>query len=117
MTILYFMPTEEEIIKQRLLQQKQAEQAAMQNQFAQQAAAQQAMEGQLKAAMLRIMEPEARQRLSNLKLTKPELATQLEVYLVQLYQAGQIQNRITEQQVIQILQKLNATRDTKITRK
>jgi programmed cell death protein 5 len=111
------MPTEEELIKRRLLQQQAAQQMAAQQQVAQQASAQQAAQAQIKSALLQIMEPAARERLANLKLTKPQVAQQLELYLVQLYMSGQLRTRITEQQVIQILQKLTAGPEWKITRK
>ena len=108
------MPTEEELLKQRMMEQKMAEHAAFQQQAGQQAAAQKMLEAQIKGALQKILEPAARERLANLKLTKPQIAQQLEIYLVQLYQAGQIQAKITDDQVIQILQKLGASREWKI---
>ena len=67
-------------IRQKRMAELQAQQAAMQNQAQQQAMAQaqqqeaQAQfEAQKKQIIAQIMTSEARNRLSNLKLTKPEL--------------------------------------------
>ena len=100
-----------------MLQQRNEQMAAVQNQAMQQAAAQQALQSQLKAAMMQILEPRARERLSNLKMVKPDLAVQLELYLAQLYQAGQLRGRVTDGQVVQILEKLQQKPEWKIKRK
>jgi programmed cell death protein 5 len=75
----------------------------------------QAEEG-LKNIISKILDKKARERLSNLKLVKPELAMQLEIYLVQLYQAGHIRT-ITEDQLIEILKKLSEKKEFRIKRK
>ncbi len=108
---------EEEAIKKRLLQQRQGELASVQQQAMQQAMAQQQMEAQLKIAMMQILEPAARERLANIKTVKPELAMQLELYLAQLYAAGQLRNVVTDAQLVQILQKLQEKPEWKIKRK
>ncbi|MBI4162288.1 MAG: hypothetical protein HY513_01280 [Candidatus Aenigmarchaeota archaeon] len=105
----------EEEIKKRMLQEKMQQHMAMQSQSQQQqmAEAQQA----LKAIMSQILEPKARERLANLKVVKPELAMQLEMYLAQLAQAGQIQAKLTDEQVVLILRKLSEKREITIKRK
>ena len=80
----------DEIRKRRMAELQQ--QAAMnadpqqmaQQQLAQQQAAQQQaeMEAQLKQAMKQILTPEARGRLDNLRLTKPELVQNIEKVLL-----------------------------------
>jgi len=70
----------------------------------------------LKNIISKILDKKARERLSNLKLVKPELAMQLEIYLVQLYQAGHIRT-ITEEQLIEILKKLSEKKEFRIKRK
>ncbi len=107
------MPTEEEI-KRRLLQQKMQEHAHEQMQAQMQ---QQQLQEQLKAVSMQILEPAARERLNNLRVVKPELAMQLEAYLAQLYQAGQIKQKISEQQLVSILKKLGEKRDIRIRRR
>lgn len=63
-----------------------------------------------------ILSKEAMERLGRIKLVKPELATQLEMYLVQLYQSGKIKGLITEEQMKSILETLSAKREFKIIR-
>lgn len=61
--------------------------------------------------------PEARQRLSNLKLVKPQLAQQLELSLIQLAQQGRISVPITDEQLKVVLGKIQASkRDISIRR-
>jgi len=70
-----------------------------------------------KEAILRsILTPEARQRLANLRLVKPELAEAAENVLIQLVQAGQLAPPITDEQVKAILLRLDqqSRRDYKI---
>ena len=103
------MATEEEI-KRKMLQQR------MQSSLEQQQQAQQ-MEEVLKTVMSQILDTKAKERMSNLKMVKPEIATQLEMYLAQLYQSGQLKERITDEQLVMILRKLTENRETKIKRK
>lgn len=102
----------EEEIKKKMLQQKM--QASMEQASQQQV---QQAEEMLKSVMSQILDQKARERLSNLKLVKPEVATQLEIYLAQLYQSGQLRERITDEQLVMILRKLTEKRETKIRRK
>jgi programmed cell death protein 5 len=110
------MATEEEI--KRKMQQRMQEQMQnqMQGQMQEQAQIKQA-EDMLKAVMAQILDAKARERLSNLKMVKPDVAMQLMMYLAQLYQAGQIKEKITDEQMVQILRKLTEKRETKIRRK
>jgi programmed cell death protein 5 len=45
---------------------------------------------EIKEILKKILSKEAFERLSRISIVKPELAAQLELYLVQLYQAGKI---------------------------
>lgn len=102
----------EEEIKKKMLQQRIAQ---LQVQLEQQQVQQ--VEAVLKDIMIKSMTKKARERLNNIRVVKPELAMQLQLYLAQLYQAGQIKQRITEQQLIEILKRLGERREFKITRK
>ncbi len=64
----------------------------------------QKMEVMKKAVLKKILTKEATERLGRIKLVKPEIANQLELYLVQLYQAGKIPNMITDEQLKMILE-------------
>lgn len=73
-----------------------------------------------KAAALRvILTPEARQRLANLRLVRPELVEQLEEQLIRIAQTGRINLPITDEMLKEILRKLDSERrrEIRITRK
>lgn len=53
-----------------------------------------------------ILSPEARQRLANMRLVKPELVDKIEIYLIQLAQAGKIPTPLSDDQLKNILNKL-----------
>lgn len=69
-----------------------------------------------KTILRKILEKEAIERLGRLKLVKPDLANQIELYLVQLYQSGQIQGMVTDNDIKNILETLTVKR-TNIKRK
>ena len=72
---------------------------------------------QLKKEVLRkLLSKEAMERLARLRLVKSELAAQLELYLVQLYQSGTITKAITDEELKAILTKLTAKKEFKIIR-
>ena len=84
----------------------------------QQAKAQQRVEMQKQALLRRILSVDARQRLSNLKLVKPEFAGQIELQLIQLAQANRLKIPVTGRQLKEILAQLQSQqRDIKIRRK
>ena len=62
------------------------------------------------AAMRVILTPEARQRLANLRLVKPELVAQLEEYLIQLANSGRIRMPISDEVLKEILARLTLGR-------
>lgn len=69
-----------------------------------------------KIIMRKILTKEAIERLGRIKLVKSDLATQLELYLVQLHQAGQIKGVIDDEQLKKILNSLTSKKDFKIRR-
>ena len=100
-----------------MLQQRMQEQAAYAANAQGEAAQMKQAEDVLRTVMSQILEPKARDRLNNLKVVKPEVAMQLQMYLAQLYQAGQIPTKITDEQMVVILRKLTEKRETTIKRK
>ncbi|AGT35037.1 hypothetical protein N186_03330 [Thermofilum adornatum] len=75
------------------------------------AAARKAEEEALRQELLRrILTPEARARLTNLKLVKPELVETLEVQLIQLAQTGRVKLPIDDETLKEILAQLSSTR-------
>ena len=107
------MSTEEEI-KKRMLQQQMQQQMSMQKQVMAQQQQVAEAEQMLKHLMSQILEPKARERLSNLKMVKPELAMQLELYLAQLAQSGQLQSKLSDDQIVLILRKLSEKKEINI---
>jgi programmed cell death protein 5 len=82
-----------------------------------QAQAERQMEAQKQALLRQILSPEARQRLTNLKMVKPEFTEQLELQLIQLAQAGKLPIPMSDAQLKQILIQLQSRkRETKIRR-
>ena len=82
-----------------------------------QAQVQQQLEGQKQALLRRILTPEARSRLTNLTMVKPEFTQQLELQLIQLAQQGRIAIPITDEQLKELLVRLQSgRRDYKIRR-
>lgn len=59
-----------------------------------------------KVIMNKILSKEAIERLGRVRLVKPELAMQLEIYLMQLYQSGQIKTIIDDSKLKNILNSL-----------
>lgn len=79
---------------------------------------QQQLEAQKQALLRSVLSPEARQRLTNLKMVRPEFTEQLELQLIQLAQSGKIPIPLPDEQLRQILVQLQSRkRETKIMRK
>ena len=70
--------------------------------------AHQKVESQKQALLRRILTPEARRRLTNLNMVKPEFTQQLELQLIQLSQQGRINLPITDEQLKELLVKLQS---------
>jgi len=71
---------------------------------------QQQVEMQKQAILKRILTPEARQRLTNIKMVKPEFADQLELQLIQLAQSGKVKLPISDEQLKEALVRLQSQR-------
>jgi programmed cell death protein 5 len=67
--------------------------------------------------MRNILTKEARERMARVKLVKPDLALQLELYLVQMYQAGKLRTKLTDEQLRSILESLKSEKKFKIVKK
>jgi programmed cell death protein 5 len=75
------------------------------------------VETQKRQAMMQLLTPEARARLTNIRLTKPDFVDQIELQLIQLAQAGRVQSKITDDQLKELLTKLaGQKREINITR-
>ncbi|MCX6819593.1 MAG: DNA-binding protein [Candidatus Aenigmarchaeota archaeon] len=105
--------SEEDEIKKKMMEKKLFE---MQSSALQEHAQMQQLQESVKKITAQILDHKARERLANLKTVKPDLAFQIEVYLSQLYQMGQLKSKITEQQLIMILKKINEQKEFRIKR-
>ncbi len=77
----------------------------------------QQLELQKQTLLRKILSPEARQRLTNLKMVRPEFTEQLELQLIQLAQQGKLPIPLADAQLKQILIQLQSQkRETKIRR-
>lgn len=94
--------TEEDVELQRLKQQRLLE---LQRRVAEEEAKVKA-EMEKQAALRMILTPEARQRLTNIKMVRPEFAEKLELQLIQLAQTGRINLPITDEQLKEILRRI-----------
>jgi programmed cell death protein 5 len=72
-------------------------------------------QAQKEAILRQILTPEARSRLTNIRMVKPQLAEQIELQLIQLASAGRLKARVTDEQLKGLLQQMQEKeRDTKI---
>ena len=95
------MSSDEEL--ERLKAQRMAELQAQQQQGAEQQRAVADAEAQKQALMRKLLTPEARQRLTNIKMVRPEFGQKLEMELVQLAQTGRVPLPITDEQLKKLL--------------
>ncbi len=110
----------EEIRKRRLaeIQKQQAQQQPTDVQAAyQQEQAKAEMDAQKQAILRQILTPEARERLTTLKMSRAALGEQLEIQLISLAQSGRLQSKIDDEQLKTLLIKMQPKkRNTSITR-
>jgi len=93
-----------ELRRRRLeqLQRQSADQQVMEEELRRQ----KQVDAQIHHILLQVLEPEARERLANIKLTKPEFARAIEQQLVPIAQSGRLKQKITDAQLKELLQQL-----------
>lgn len=107
--------SDDELEELRRRRMAQYQRAALDEQ--RRAAQQQQVERQKQSVLRQILTPEARQRLTNIRMVKPEFAEELEMQLIQLAQSGRLQNQVTDEQLKKTLAQLQGQRrDIKIRR-
>lgn len=67
--------------------------------------------------MSRILTKEAFERLSRVRSVNPMLANQVDLYLLQIYQAGRITQPVTDEKLKEILGMMSEKRDFNIKRR
>jgi programmed cell death protein 5 len=86
-------------LRRQRMMQLQEQQLAEQEQ----AKRQQAVQAQIQSVLMQVMEPEARERLNTIRLTKPEFAASIEQQIVALAQSGRLRQKITDSQLKELL--------------
>ena len=74
-------------------------------------------EMQLNEALKMLLEPEAKARLSNVKLVNKELYIKAAQFLLYMVKSGKVKGKIDEQQLKELLKKLSEKREMQIKRK
>ena len=101
-----------EAIRQRKMAELQ--QQALREQSQEQAVAE--AQAQKEGILRKILTPEARARLSNIKMVKPEFAEQIEMQLIQLASSGRLKGQVTDEQLRELLVQLQGKeRERKVT--
>lgn len=103
--------SENEVGEEELAQLRRRRLAELQRAAAEEerrAEAQEQLEMQKQAILKRILTMEARQRLTNIKMVRPEFADQLELQLIQLAQSGRVKIPISDAQLKDALVRLQS---------
>lgn len=106
---------EEELEQLRRRRLAELQRAAAEDE--QRAEVQQQVVAQKQAILKRILTMEARQRLTNIRMVRPDFAAQLELQLIQLAQTGKVKLPISDAQLKDALVRLQSQKkDIKIRR-
>jgi programmed cell death protein 5 len=96
------------------VQQQAIDQQMMQDEVERQKQA----DSQMQLILMQILEPDARERLNTIKLTRPDFARSVEQQLVLLAKSGRLKDKITDAQLKALLQQIQpAKREFNIRRK
>ena len=96
------------------MQQQAIDQQMMQEEVERQKQA----DSQMQLILMQILEPDARERLNTIKLTRPDFARSVEQQLVLLAKSGRLKDKITDTQLKALLQQIQpAKREFNIRRK
>ncbi len=110
---------DDELAEMRRRRLAQMQQQAVDQQLAQEdVERQRRAEAQMQMALMQILEPEARERLNTIRLTRPDFARAVEQQLVMLGRDGRLRERISDAQLKEVLLQLSpAKREFTIRRK
>ncbi|MFG1460653.1 MAG: DNA-binding protein [Thermoplasmataceae archaeon] len=111
------MDSDDELAEIRRRKMQEMQRSAMDDQASaeEQRRAQELEKARKQQILRQILTPDARERLSRVRLVKPELAENVENQLIQLAGMGRVNRMISDQDVREILDKLTSTkRESKI---
>ena len=100
------MDEELEEIKKKKMEQLKKQQESQE----QQQEAEEQMRAQKKAILRQIMTPDARERLGNLRVARPDLADRIESQIISLAQRGVTQGKIDDETLKELLKKLKGNK-------
>ena len=95
-----------EAIRQRKMAGMQSSQQQMMAQQQMAENQRQQIESQKQAILRQILEPAARDRLSNIRLANPEFANPIEMQLIQLAQSGRLRQMVSDAMLKDILRQI-----------
>ncbi len=98
----------EELRKKRMQQLIQQQRQPQLTQQMQQLREQEEIETQIKQIINKILTIEARSRLANIRMARPEFARQIEVLLIQLYQAGRLPKKLSDEELKKLLAEISS---------
>ena len=75
------------------------------------------LEAMKKEMMRKILDKNALERLGRVRMANPMLASQLEMYLIQLFQSGQLRETLSDDKLRKILETLTEKKKTTIRRR
>jgi programmed cell death protein 5 len=76
----------------------------------------QQIEAMKKQILGRILTKDAYERLGRVRFANPDLASQVEMYILQVYQTGNLKESITDEQIKDVLRALSEKREFKMKR-
>ena len=109
------MDREEEEIRRRKMEELR--QRMLQQQMESQIAQKEMISRAKREILLKILDKRAYERLSNIRLAKPELAEQLELYLISLYERGGIKGKISDEKLKSFLSSIIKKHEFRIVRR
>ena len=111
------MDEELEKLRKKKLQELQ-QQTALQESMDEQEEQQEEFEKQKKLILMRILTPQARERLGNIKAARPQIGESIENQLIMIARSGKLESKINDKQLRELLSKIMPQkRDIKIKRR
>ncbi len=112
------MDNDDELEELRRRKMEELQRGASQEQYEERKKASDTERAKRQMLLRQILSPEARDRLSNVRLVRPDLAEDVENQLIQLAQMGRLNRIVKDEDVKDILEKLtSAKKETKIERR
>jgi programmed cell death protein 5 len=100
------MDDELEALRKKRLRQLENQQHQLQDSLEMQEEQRQQFEEQKKTVLRSILTSDAKERLNNIKVARPDLAEAIENQLIMLAQSGRLQSKINDEQLRVLLSKI-----------